>query len=437
MDDDNSSNNNKNGDSETGQEDFATTLEFVTVNKNEVEVDAAEAIAFQEPQQEEEKEEKKDQQPTVPSHVTVAEEAQIPDAEIHCTEQNPNPERDMAKDFPAIAADRAIASSETPDNAENVAVPVESAVSCEACEDTDASFHEAHGHFQVSPNELPDELRNKLVILQCESTAPGGVCDVYLVGTAHVSQESCREVESAIRFLKPQVVFLELCSSRVGMLAPQVLEVPSFSEMIDMWRNKKMNGFGVLYSWFLAKVADKLEVFPGTEFRIAYEEAMSYGAKVILGDRPVQITLRRTWATMSLWYKAKFLFSTVFQAMLLPSAEELNKMMTELGDVDMLTLVIQEMSKKFPSLIETLVHERDLYMSSTLLKVASEHNSVVGVVGKGHLAGIKKNWKQPVSVSSLLEVPVVKSSSGKLWTAVALAFGGVAIFSGLYLMGKK
>lgn len=38
-------------------------------------------------------------------------------------------------------------------------------------------------------------------------------------------------------------------------------------------------------------------------------------------------------------------------------------------------------------------------MSSRLLKVANEHSSVVAVVGKGHLQGIKKHWKQPVEVS--------------------------------------
>lgn len=38
------------------------------------------------------------------------------------------------------------------------------------------------------------------------------------------------------------------------------------------------------------------------------------------------------------------------------------------------------------------------FMSASLLSVASEHNSVVAVVGKGHLPGISKNWKQPVEV---------------------------------------
>jgi len=39
----------------------------------------------------------------------------------------------------------------------------------------------------------------------------------------------------------------------------------------------------------LFKVASQLEVLPGAEFRVAFEEAMSYGGKVILGDRPVQV----------------------------------------------------------------------------------------------------------------------------------------------------
>ncbi|EHA8589473.1 hypothetical protein COCNU_scaffold010088G000070 [Cocos nucifera] len=63
---------------------------------------------------------------------------------------------------------------------------------------------------------LSEELSKGVVILECESSAEGGTCDVYLV-------------------------------------------------------------------------ADKLEVFPGSEFRVAFEEAMSYGAKVILGDRPVHV----------------------------------------------------------------------------------------------------------------------------------------------------
>ncbi|KAF9588774.1 hypothetical protein IFM89_015501 [Coptis chinensis] len=313
---------------------------------------------------------------------------------------------------------------------------------------------------------LPDELAKGVVLLECESSAEGGVCQVYLVGTAHVSQESCREVEAIISYLKPQVVFLELCSSRVAILTPQSLQVfrtvAPFTGCISLYHglltfvmpnkteglkgtNPERNDTHVeeeehkLIWSSLQLVANKLEVFPGSEFRVAFEEAMKYGGKVILGDRPVQITLRRTWGKMTLWHKVKFLYSMLFQAMFLPSPEDLNKMLKEMDDVDMLTLVIQEMSKAFPTLMETLVHERDLFMSSTLLRVAREHTSVVAVVGRGHLQGIKKHWKQPIEVKDLLEIPARKSgvSAMRIITSLGVAIAGVAIVSGIYIGGKR
>ncbi|KAL5794037.1 hypothetical protein ACOSP7_002631 [Xanthoceras sorbifolium] len=285
---------------------------------------------------------------------------------------------------------------------------------------------------------LPEELSRSVVVLTCESSAEGGTCDVYLVGTAHVSQESCKEVQAVIDYLKPQVVFLELCSSRVAVLTPQNLKVPTMGEMVEMWK-KNHNMFGILYSWFLSKVASKLEVFPGAEFRVAFEEAMKYGGKVILGDRPVNITLRRTWGKMPLWHKTKLLYSLLFQAFFLPSPEDLNRMLKEMDDVDMLTLVIQEMSKEFPTLMETLVHERDQYMSSTLLRIASEHSSVVAVVGKGHLRGIEKHWKQPISARELMEIPSQKPlfTARKILTSLGVAVAGVAIISGIYQKCRK
>ncbi|KAK3008387.1 hypothetical protein RJ639_013599 [Escallonia herrerae] len=196
---------------------------------------------------------------------------------------------------------------------------------------------------------------------------------------------------------------------------------------------KNNNLFGVLYSWFLVRIANKLEVFPGAEFRVAFEEAMKYGGKVILGDRPVHVTLRRTWGKMPLWHKTKLVYSLLFQSIFLPSPAEVNKMLKEMDDADMLTLVIQELSKKFPTLMETLVHERDMYMSTTLLKVASEHSSVVAVVGKGHLQGIKKHWKQPVELMDLLDIPSNKPffSVAKILKTLGVAVAGVAIVSGI------
>ncbi|KAL5147979.1 TraB domain-containing protein [Glycine soja] len=305
----------------------------------------------------------------------------------------------------------------------------ESIVRIDEPSEADAAASSAPAESDRRPATLPPELSRNVRVLSCESSAEGGVCDVYLVGTAHVSEESSREVQAIVNFLKPQVVFLELCSSRVAVLTLQNLKVPTMGEMVTMLK-KKHNMF---------EIASKLEVFPGSEFRVAYEEAIKYGGRVILGDRPVQITLRRTWSKMPLWHKTKFLYSLLFQAVFLSNADDLNKMLNEMDDSDMLTLVIQEMSKEFPTLMETLVHERDQYMSSTLLKVASENSSVVAVVGKGHLQGIKKHWKQPVVMKDLMTVPSPKPvvSATRIVTSVGAAVAGVSIISGIYLSCKK
>lgn len=56
-----------------------------------------------------------------------------------------------------------------------------------------------------------------------------------------------------------------------------------------------MNAVFIIYPAFFhlnfGQIASKLEVFPGSEFRVAYEEAIKYGGRVILGDRPVQVGL--------------------------------------------------------------------------------------------------------------------------------------------------
>lgn len=52
--------------------------------------------------------------------------------------------------------------------------------------------------------------------------------------------------------------------------------------------------------------------------------------QVDLGDRPVQITLVRTWAALSLWQKVKLVFSLVYSGINVPDAEELAQMVEEL-----------------------------------------------------------------------------------------------------------
>ncbi|CAN1328084.1 60S ribosomal protein L19-2 [Linum perenne] len=252
--------------------------------------------------------------------------------------------------------------------------------------------------------EIPEEL-SRTVMLTCESTAESGSCNVYLVGTAHVSQDSCREVEAVIRYLKPEVVFVELCSDRKNLLTPQDL-----------------------------KVASKLEVFPGSEFRVASEEAKACGAKVVLGDRPVQLSRLRKISVRCrllsvLWRRRHCYLGNQGdgRCRYVDSCDSRNE---------------QGIPYSYGNLgAQFSIYIRLWYMASMLHKTASEHSLVVAVVGRGHLEGITKHWQQPVSMEELLKIPESKPvvSVLKIMTSIGAvaAAAGVAIVSGIYLFRKK
>ncbi|CDY59799.1 BnaAnng16300D [Brassica napus] len=276
--------------------------------------------------------------------------------------------------------------------------------------DAPAAGDDGDGECSPEVLELLEELVKSGAMLTCDSTAETGSCYVLLIGTSHVSEESCRVVKAVISYLKPEAVLVELCSSRVSLLQPQTL-----------------------------KIASEFGVFPGSEFRVAYEEACKYGGKVMLVDRPIQITLKRTWAKMPLWHKVKFVYTLMFQDVFLPSSEEHGKRPQEMETADSMTLLIEELSKEFPSLIETLVYERDRYMATALLDIASGCNLVVAVIGNGHINGIKKNWKQPVSIEDLMEIPGDGSvfTVKRIVSSVAIAVAGTAIFTGILLARRR
>ncbi|XP_057786502.1 uncharacterized protein LOC131003951 [Salvia miltiorrhiza] len=234
------------------------------------------------------------------------------------------------------------------------------------------------------------KLSSHVVMLTCQSSADTGVCNVYLVGADHSCPKSSAEVKAVAKFLKPEVFFLELCSDRTNALTREIDKVPTMREMIDMWKKNYQPTF-ILYKWFIPKVYPGEVPSDGRDFYAANEEAKKYGAKVILGDRPLDITLQRYRARTSLWQVHAFLY----------------------GQTTLCYDIYEE----------TFVNERDLYMSAKILEVAQKHKSVVAVVGEDHLLGIQKNWKKPVDTEQLLYIPTGKKKVASIGAAVAIIYG--------------
>ncbi|KAK7272920.1 hypothetical protein RIF29_13962 [Crotalaria pallida] len=226
----------------------------------------------------------------------------------------------------------------------------------------------------------------------------------------HRSQKSCEEVRALINLLRPKIVFLELCRSRLSCLEEDQ-KIPTVKETVTAaWKNRsKINMLGQFLSFSQALGNTALKVSPVSEFRVAYDEAIKHGGIVAFGDRPIEITIMRARRKMPLREIAShFTMFWIFRQNARLLYEVIRKLL-EGRDIEFgmmkSNIFRQEYDKTIPTFTEALVHERDLFMSHNLLQVAKKSCCVVAVVGKAHLPGIKKHWKQPVSLEDLLTIP--------------------------------
>ena len=303
-------------------------------------------------------------------------------------------------------------------------------------------------------SQLPPPLNNKTKTLQ-RMVVPGPVgrkVEIYLLGTAHVSNDSSRDVRMLLESVNPDVIFLELCDQRIPMLiapAPVAKNSTTISESKEktgFWRrlrqklpfrsNKKeeppkqdsskekksMYGMAAgLLTNMQQDYADSLGVELGGEFRVAYEywcvkcdEERSSNIEnarrvhMILGDRPLYVTLTRAWESLRLWGKTKLLVGLLISSLQKPKPEELREWMQSIlndDDGDLLTKSIAELAKHFPTLEEVIIQERDAYMACKLYQTCdhmlrgSNHPDqtfrLVAIVGAGHIQGICKWLTEP------------------------------------------
>jgi len=259
-----------------------------------------------------------------------------------------------------------------------------------------------------------------------KSTITGA--DVYIVGTAHVSRASVNEVIEVIRFVRPNMVFLELCRSRLPLLvAPEVPNTPiSLSQALN--NATKIGIFPALLSYFYSGIKDKLNITPGAEFKAAFEEAKKLQAAVVLGDRPVEITLKRTWANLSFYEKLKFVYTLLKESRLDIKEEDIES----LKDTDLITKALNDLSKEFPGISRPLIFERDEYLTMMLQNCKAP--IVVAVVGLGHVEGIKRCWGQTIDLAELRKIPPVWSLRKILLVSLSVTVGVSSAL--LYFLGS-
>lgn len=243
---------------------------------------------------------------------------------------------------------------------------------------------------------------------------------VYLVGTAHISKKSIEEVRHTIETVRPDTVCVELCATR-------------FNAMFDPDRWRKLDIFQVIrdrkvlfllanltLSAYQRRLGEKLGVEPGAELKEAVKAAEDVGAELVLADRDIQATLKRTWASLGFFDKVKVLgaLGEGFFGGEEITEEDLEK----LKDRDTLSDTMKQFAEQMPNVQRPLIDERDKYLMSAVDDAPGE--TVVAVVGAGHVEGMISYQGQRADRGLLSVIPPTKGWVKALkWVIPTLMLG--------------
>jgi len=144
-----------------------------------------------------------------------------------------------------------------------------------------------------------------------EEATPDAGGSVRVVGTAHVSPDSVREVEAAIEEERPDVVAVELDEGRHRQLQGGT---PDDIEPGDLLRGNTVFQFVAYWmlSYVQTRLGERFDVEPGADMLAAVETAERLGIGVALVDREIQTTIQRFWARMGVTEKLRLVGGLAF-----------------------------------------------------------------------------------------------------------------------------
>lgn len=224
---------------------------------------------------------------------------------------------------------------------------------------------------------------------------------VYLVGTAHVSKRSVEDVRVTLDRVRPESVCVELCESRFeGLTNPEAWKRLNILQVLREGKAPLLLSSLIMTS-FQRRIANQLGIRPGAEMVAAIEGARELGAELVLADRAIEITLKRTGARLGLWTKLK-IFSQLLTGLFVEEEIDVEQI-EQLKEQEKLADALQLLAQEFPQAKQTLIDERDRYLAQKIREAPGP--TVVAVVGAGHVEGIEREIRQSSPVEELETMP--------------------------------
>ena len=253
--------------------------------------------------------------------------------------------------------------------------------------------------------------------------------EIILIGTAHISQSSKELVRETIEKESPDTVCVELDEGRFKSLKePDRWKNTDLKQVIKKKQLATLIANLVLGS-YQKRMGAQTGVKPGAELKEAAETAEGQGAQLVLADRDIKITLKRTWACTP-WYRKLSLLGGLF-ASIFDKTEISEEELSKIKEQDALSSMMQEFGKSFPEVKQVLIDERDQFLASKIKNAAGQ--KVVAVVGAGHVKGIASIIRENKELPSEESISVIPKGA-PIWKIIGWAIP-LAIIASIIFVG--
>ena len=181
-------------------------------------------------------------------------------------------------------------------------------------------------------------------------------------------------------------------SDRNKPFIPLVSVRPDANEQVPLFasdKEERMKNASPVYrqsAKYQERVSKDNSSSAGADMVAAIGAAKSVDAEIFRIDLDAQATMEKMWNEMSggerLRYKMSGIADNLFKK------RRVNKTQADYSKDQ--AAYIENMRRKYPTLVRVLIDERNEHMAKEISKVCSAHRNVVAVVGDGHVDGLLK-----------------------------------------------
>ncbi|MCF0223701.1 MAG: TraB/GumN family protein [Fibrobacter sp.] len=258
-----------------------------------------------------------------------------------------------------------------------------------------------------------------------------GEREIILIGTAHISKVSKDLVRQTIEEESPDTICVELDEGRLNSIKdPDRWKKTDLKQVI---KNKQLGTLiaNLVLGSYQKRMGDKTGVKPGSELKEAVDLANQNNTQLVLADRDIKITLRRTWASTPWYSKVNLLGGLI--ASIFDKTEVSEEDLAKIKEQDALNGMMQEFGKTFPKVKQVLIDERDQFLASRIKNAPGK--KIVAVVGAGHMRGIANIIEENKDLPSEESISVIPKSA-PIWKIIGWLIP-IAIIASIVAVGYR